>query len=153
MAARGHAPALPDFHWNGEASIAPDSVGEIYFAGARDGWAFGPGLWSTHDGGATWHRVDTDGHAVYSLAATNGHVVAAFLSCGTDCGRGAAASFAIETAQVGSDVWGRTTPGRTGASSPTSGCTTAPAVSASPPAGHYSSASDAGRTWATVPVR
>jgi hypothetical protein len=108
------APPAP---WSGGASVAPDGADEIYFADARDGWAFGPGLWSTHDKGATWHSVDTGGHAVYSLAATNGHVVAAFLTCGTDCGRGAPASFAIETTQAGSDNR-RPVPGTVGQGQP-----------------------------------
>ncbi len=34
-----------------------DGVGRIVFADPADGWAYGPGLWSTHDGGATWHRL------------------------------------------------------------------------------------------------
>ncbi len=36
----------------------PDiGVGEVRFADPRNGWVFGPDLWSTHDGGATWDRV------------------------------------------------------------------------------------------------
>lgn len=108
------APPAP---WSGGASVAPDSVDAIYFADARDGWAFGPGLWSTHDGGATWQRVGTGGRSVESLAATDGHAVAAFLTCGTQCGRGVWPSFAIETAPVGSDGW-RPVPGTAGRGMP-----------------------------------
>lgn len=108
------APPAP---FAGGATVAPGSAERIYFADSRDGWVFGPGLWSTHDGGATWHRVDTGGRAVYSLAATEGHAVAAYLTCGTDCGRGAQASFAIETAPAGSDGW-RPVPGGTGNGQP-----------------------------------
>lgn len=112
----GAVPA-PPAPWSGGTSVVPDGVGEIYFAGSRDGWAFGPGLWSTHDGGATWRRVDTDGRAVYSLTATNGHVVAAFQACHTDCGRGTPASFSVETSPAGSDDW-RSVPGGTGTGQP-----------------------------------
>lgn len=107
------APPAP-VPWSGGAQIPPAaSVSEIYFASARDGWAFGPGLWATHDGGASWHRVGTHGRGVYSLAASGGHVVGAFDSCGADCGRGAASSFTIATAPIGSDAW-RPVPGAAG---------------------------------------
>lgn len=107
------APPAP-VPWSGGAQIPPAaSVSEIYFASARDGWAFGPGLWATHDGGASWHRVGTHGRGVYSLAASGGHAVAAFDSCGTNCGRGTASSFAIATAPIGSDAW-RPVPGAAG---------------------------------------
>ncbi len=33
------------------------SVSQIRFADPNDGWAFAPGLWSTHDGGAHWHEA------------------------------------------------------------------------------------------------
>jgi photosystem II stability/assembly factor-like uncharacterized protein len=97
------APPAP---WGGGSTVRPaDSVDEIYFADARDGWAFGPGLWATHDGGATWHRVDTRGRSVYSMAATDGHVIAAFQRCVQECSSGSASSFAIETSPAGADAW------------------------------------------------
>ncbi len=33
------------------------AVSEIRFADTLNGWAFEPGLWATHDGGAHWHQV------------------------------------------------------------------------------------------------
>jgi hypothetical protein len=111
------APPAPVPWTSGSGGPPAASVSEIYFADARDGWAFGPGLWSTHDGGATWHRVATGGRSVYSLTATDGHVVAAFLSCGTGCGRGAASSFTIETTPARSDSW-RPVPGAAGLGQP-----------------------------------
>jgi len=33
------------------------TVGAIRFADPANGWVFGPGLWSTHDGGRTWAAV------------------------------------------------------------------------------------------------
>jgi hypothetical protein len=54
-------------------------VSEIRFATQRDGWAFGGGLWATHDGGATWREVRglrgrvldlvTDGDDVYAVTS------------------------------------------------------------------------------------
>ena len=109
--------SAPPAPWGGEQTVKQDAVGSILFAGPRDGWAFGPGLWATHDGGATWHLVDTGGHSVESMAATDGHVVAAFLTCGTACGRGAPSSFTVETTASGSDAW-RAVPGATGPGDP-----------------------------------
>jgi len=108
--------AAPPAPWAGlpYGDSSAKSVGEVYFADARDGWAFAPGLWATHDGGATWRRVDTGGRSVYSLAATNGHVIAAFLNCGSEaCGRSSAPSFSIETSPAGEDAW-RPVPGGAG---------------------------------------
>src|SRR6516162_2378937 len=49
-------------------STGPDAVSQIVFADQRDGWAFGPGLWATHDGGTHWHRVGTPGASVSKMA-------------------------------------------------------------------------------------
>lgn len=57
-----------------------DAVGHILFASKSDGWAFGPGLWSTHNGGATWRRLGTHGMRVTSMAAAGGRVIATFLA-------------------------------------------------------------------------
>jgi photosystem II stability/assembly factor-like uncharacterized protein len=40
-------------------------ISSVRFENASDGWAFGPELWSTHDGGTTWARAPIGG-----LAAT-----------------------------------------------------------------------------------
>jgi hypothetical protein len=49
-------------------------VSELRFADARDGWAFGPQLWATHDGGVLWRRVRIG--SVEALAASAGHAIA-----------------------------------------------------------------------------
>jgi hypothetical protein len=51
------------------------AVNQLRFADALDGYAFGPQLWTTHDGGATWKRVSVAGN-VTELAAGNGGVFA-----------------------------------------------------------------------------
>lgn len=48
------APVAPLSH----ASTPGGGVKSVRFADQRNGWAFGPDLWATHDGGATWHRVN-----------------------------------------------------------------------------------------------
>jgi hypothetical protein len=109
------APPAP---WGG---IAPDGTGRVpadgvtslLFADARDGWAYGPGLWATHDGGASWHRIGTKDWAVQSIAATDGRVVAVLESCDAydaDC---AAPSFAVRTSPAARDAW-RPVPGAAG---------------------------------------
>jgi photosystem II stability/assembly factor-like uncharacterized protein len=55
---------------------APDpGVSEVRFADARNGWAFGPQLWATHDGGADWRRIRI-GAAVEALAPGAGYALA-----------------------------------------------------------------------------
>ncbi|MDQ1541714.1 MAG: hypothetical protein QOH29_2440, partial [Actinomycetota bacterium] len=36
-------------------------VRKVRFATASDGWAFGPQLWSTHDGGRSWRHIPQPG--------------------------------------------------------------------------------------------
>ncbi len=56
-------------------------VSQIRFLNLNDGWAFGPGLWATHNGGQTWTRVGTDGLRVTDLETVGGRVFALFASC------------------------------------------------------------------------
>lgn len=46
-------------------------VSQIRFADARNGWAFDPQLYATHDGGATWHAVSLPG-SVNALETAGG---------------------------------------------------------------------------------
>ena len=60
---------------------APSGVRALRFASALDGWAFGPDLWTTHDGGDTWHREALPGGGtpqVMALEAAAGTVHVAF---------------------------------------------------------------------------
>lgn len=93
---------------------APDSVSAIVFADQRDGWAFGPGLWATHDGGAHWHRVGTGGAGVSGLAAADGRVVAVFSRNGGMASGAGTSPFAVYTSPAGADAW-RQVPGASGA--------------------------------------
>ena len=70
------APATPVV-----VSGAPSGVRALRFASALDGWAFGPDLWATHDGGDTWHRETLPGGGapqVMALEAAAGTVHVAF---------------------------------------------------------------------------
>ena len=101
---------------------APDGstgVGEIRFLNYSDGWAFGPELWSTHDGGKKWAQVGTDGLRVTDLETVGARAFAVFASC-TGTGAGFAAdctSFSLYSTSEGADNWtpvGASTTGLTG---------------------------------------
>lgn len=84
------------------ASAAAGAVSAIRFADLRNGWAFGPGLWATHDGGRTWHRVSIGGASVVSLEAARGRAIAAFGSCDTER---TVCTSRVYTSAAGTDVW------------------------------------------------
>ena len=110
------APAAP---WSG-GPVAPSGAGvsAVLFANAKDGWAYGPALWATHNGGVSWHQVSTHGYAVYSMAVTGASVVAAFDKCGeAAAGCDNPKTFKIETAAVRTDSW-RPVRGATGSGAP-----------------------------------
>jgi photosystem II stability/assembly factor-like uncharacterized protein len=80
-------------HWAGipapTDALAPATnpstagVSTVRFADALDGWVFGPDLWSTHDGGATWTHVTTGPGtgSVVDVEAASGHVDAVSEQC------------------------------------------------------------------------
>jgi hypothetical protein len=83
-------------------------VGGIRFLNDVSGWAFGPELFSTHDGGATWNQVPTQGQRVTDLETVNGRAYALWAMCsGTDPSSFAAncTSYTLMTALEGSDQW------------------------------------------------
>jgi len=51
-------------------------VSQIRFADSRDGWAFGPQLYATHDGGARWAKITSVGGVVVDLSTVSGRVLA-----------------------------------------------------------------------------
>jgi hypothetical protein len=63
---------------------APDGatgVSQIRFLNTEDGWAFGPELFATTDGGQTWTQVSTGGLRVTDLETVGDRVFALFASC------------------------------------------------------------------------
>jgi photosystem II stability/assembly factor-like uncharacterized protein len=60
----------------------PSSVSQVRFADPENGWAFGPALYATHDGGRSWHLTGPSGERIIDLAAVNGRVLAV---AGSDC--------------------------------------------------------------------
>jgi hypothetical protein len=78
------------------------AVSRIRFADAEDGWAFEPGLWATHDGGAHWHQIFLPSKGstgiIDDVEAARGTVHASLLGSGNG-------DTNIETSPTGSDAW------------------------------------------------
>jgi hypothetical protein len=56
-------------------------VSQIRFGDGRNGWAFGPELYATHDGGQHWTGVSTNGLRVTGLETVGDRAFALFASC------------------------------------------------------------------------
>jgi hypothetical protein len=82
-------------------SGATSGIARLRFATATDGWAYGPDLWATHDGGASWTKVSAPGvpfgSPIVALETAGGSVHAAFYD--------GAQHFRIATSPIGSDAW------------------------------------------------
>jgi hypothetical protein len=90
-------------------------VGQIRFLNTSYGWAFGPELWSTRDGGARWTRIPTHGMRVVALETSGDRAFAVWARCGgsvlgltVGC-----TNYSLYTAAAGSDAWAQV-PGATG---------------------------------------
>ena len=82
-------------------------VSQIRFLDLRDGWAFGPQLWVTHDGGAHWTQEQTYGLRVTDLETAGNRAFAVFATC-TGSGPAYAASctsFSLYTSPAGGGQW------------------------------------------------
>ena len=89
------------------AADGATGVSQIRFLNLDDGWAFGPELWATHDGGQHWAQVDTHGQRVTDLETVGDWAFAVFASC---TGRGAAfagqcTSFTLYSSPAWTDDW------------------------------------------------
>ena len=93
------APAPPTAMAEGPGQ-ATSGVSGLRFADTNNGWAFGPDLWATHDGGTTWAKVTIPGvpadAPVFALETAGGIVHAAVLDGG---------DFRVASSPVGSDGW------------------------------------------------
>jgi photosystem II stability/assembly factor-like uncharacterized protein len=112
------------------APAGPDGVSGLRFLNGTYGWAFGPQLWATSDGGASWQQEDTGGLAVTDLETVDGRAYALFGHCPAatansivvvNCG-----SYTLETTTAGSDAW--TPVGGVPAALPAGGSTSGSAV-------------------------
>jgi hypothetical protein len=93
----GTAPDAPIFP--GPSDVTP-GVSGLRLADARNGWAFGPDLWVTHDGGTTWARLAIPGLAagttVAALETAGGIVYAVVFDAG---------DYRVASSPVGTDDW------------------------------------------------
>jgi len=82
-------------------------AGQVRFLDLKNGWAFGPGLWVTHDGGARWAPEPTFGLRVIDLETARGYAFALFASCsGTTTAYTAhCSSFSLFSSPAQSDQW------------------------------------------------
>jgi hypothetical protein len=85
----------------------PTGVSQIRFLTTNDGWAFGPQLWVTHNGGASWTPESTDGMRVTDLETAGDRAFALFATCtGSSASYGAACtSFSLYSSLPTSDQW------------------------------------------------
>ena len=93
-------------------------VSEVRSLDGVNGWAFGPQLYATHNGGQTWTRIDTHGMRVTDLETVSDHTFAVWARC-TGTGPGFAAgctSFSLYSTPAGQDQWSPV-PGVTGLTS------------------------------------
>ncbi|HJY55463.1 MAG TPA: hypothetical protein VJ418_03690, partial [Streptosporangiaceae bacterium] len=93
-------------------------VSQVRFLNGADGWAFGPQLYATHDGGHTWAQVATNGLRVTDLETVGGRAFALFASCtGTgpafadDC-----VSYTLYSSPAAADDWTPVGPATSGLS-------------------------------------
>ena len=82
-------------------------VSKIRFLNGEDGWAFGPELFATHDGGHTWSQVVTNGLRVTELETVNGRAFALFAACtGTGIAfAGRCTTYTLYSSPASSDDW------------------------------------------------
>jgi photosystem II stability/assembly factor-like uncharacterized protein len=89
-------------------------VGQIRFLEGINGWAFGPELWATHDGGEKWTRIGTHGRRVIDVETVGNRAFAIEADC-TGTGADYAASctsFTLYETPATTDDWtpvGKTT--------------------------------------------
>jgi photosystem II stability/assembly factor-like uncharacterized protein len=77
--------------------LSTSGYSQMRFADLRNGFAYGPDLYATHDGGTTWAPVDVGGDVI-DLAISDGEVYATVSPDGSDSGR-------LMRSPVGQDQW------------------------------------------------
>src|SRR5690242_17391928 len=103
------APDVRLFNAAGNTLTQASKVRDVVFASRRTGWLYGPGLWATHDGGATWRKITLGGDIVPSQG---GGVVAMAAAAGTAYAVVAPDPFHGKPAELyaspaGQDAWAR----------------------------------------------
>jgi hypothetical protein len=93
--------------WKGIPAPSTSKVSGIRFLDGINGWAYGPDLWSTHNGGSTWTQVNTGGQQVIDLETAGQEAFAAFANCSTPAGSGTqdCTSYTLKTTGATADDW------------------------------------------------
>lgn len=81
---------------------ATTSVSDLRYADGVDGWAFGPGLWATHDDGGQWRSIDLRGDVVDLEPGAGGYVYAVVDLCALGGGE---CPVEVVRSEVASDTW------------------------------------------------
>ncbi len=105
---------------------APDGaagVGQIRFLEGINGWAFGPELWATHDGGKKWTQIGTNGLRVIDVETVGRRAFAIEGDCtggGQDFASNCTA-FTLYTSPAAADAWTEVGPATTDLGAPQGG--------------------------------
>jgi hypothetical protein len=100
MWSAAQAPPTTFAPWPYSTNLA-SGVSQVRFADPQDGWAFGPDLWSTHDGGVHWSKINLG--SIWSLEAAGGQVHAvAFTQINTTN------TVAMVSSPTNRDAWAKT---------------------------------------------
>lgn len=82
-------------------------VSQLRFLNLTDGWAYGPQLWVTSNGGASWRQEQTSGLRVTDLETAQGRAFALMARCsgtGSDYA-GDCTSFSLYSSAAGGTAW------------------------------------------------
>lgn len=82
----------------------PETINQVMFANSNDGWAFGPALWATTNGGASWH-METVGGPVLAMMSAGGNAYAVVGSCYQSSSKCAQPTDKVEKTAVGPGIW------------------------------------------------
>ncbi|HTU74497.1 MAG TPA: hypothetical protein VMG38_13360 [Trebonia sp.] len=93
--------------WRGIPAPSTNQVTGIRFLDGVNGWAYGPDLWSTHDGGSTWTQLSTGGQQVIDLETAGREAFALFANCSTATGGSGqdCTSYSLKATAATSDDW------------------------------------------------
>lgn len=95
--------APPTPYANYYQSPGQESISAVRFADGVDGWAFGPGLWATHDDGMHWRTINVHGAVVDLEPGAGGWVYASINECTP--GAPAACRVRLIRSSASGDVW------------------------------------------------
>jgi photosystem II stability/assembly factor-like uncharacterized protein len=82
----------------------PRSVSEIIFASAKDGWAYGPALWATTNGGVSWHQEKASG-PILDMGAAGNHAYAIVGNCYATTPKCSPPKGELEESPIGGSTW------------------------------------------------